>query len=306
MIENIILFVKLVEVGSFSKLAQIVKISQPTISRRIKSLEAETGHELFIRTTSAIRLTESGRDFYRKCRHLDGYLNNLLSDISNNESTFKGQLRVALPGALSQNIIFPYLANFLEQYPQLNLSIYSPANHVDIIREAFDMAVTTTVPNSANCIIKLLHTFHIHLYTSSNYLKTHKSINSIEQALNQQQLGLVSTDGKAITKLLVKNLKTGDETNLPLKNISLCINDASNVKQLIYSDKMLITAWDSLLEDGLATGEIVKILPDYSFGQIKCYLVRPSAECTKVQRAFADFIEKCFNPYKQPIRARPE
>lgn len=62
------LFIRVADTGSFSKAAADLEIGQPTVSRRIQDLEAQLGAELFLRTTRALSLTESGAKFYDRAR----------------------------------------------------------------------------------------------------------------------------------------------------------------------------------------------------------------------------------------------
>ena len=109
------LFIQLVEVGSFSKLSNIIGISQPTLSRRIANLEYMLKAELIIRTTNNFRLSPAGTALYEKFKDHKYFLDNALSEIRETHGAKPhGILRVALPVLLSKNIIVPYIGPFLE------------------------------------------------------------------------------------------------------------------------------------------------------------------------------------------------
>lgn len=63
MIDEIFLFINLVDVGSFSKLSDKLDINQPTLTRRIRALEDKFGI-LLIRTPQGVRVTDEGRKLY--------------------------------------------------------------------------------------------------------------------------------------------------------------------------------------------------------------------------------------------------
>lgn len=81
MYDEIILFIKLLEVGSFSKLSVISGISQPTLSRRIRALEDELEVKLLLRRRNNIRATEAGKLLYDKFKHHEVYLNESIQEI---------------------------------------------------------------------------------------------------------------------------------------------------------------------------------------------------------------------------------
>jgi len=293
MFDDIMLYIKLVDMGSFSKLAKLLNISQPTISRRIKGLEGEVGMELLVRTTNNIRLTESGQLLYNKFKHHEQYLVNSLSEISQKAQDMYSTLRVALPSAISQEVITPYLSTFLEEYPNINLNISFVCGVVDPLQEGFDIAISTAMPKSLNNVVKLLHSIKVQLYASPTYFTSNPAINSLEEVFHQPIIGYLN-ENQMVNSLSVKNLDSGLRIATKIKNSRLYVDNFFHVAEIAKAGTMLAAGWDSLFKNYLETGELVKILPNYSFSEIDCYLVRPSNECTPAQLAFGNFLEECF------------
>ena len=64
MYDDIFIFVKVAQAGGYSKASQILEVSQPTLSRRVKELEDRLGVNLVTRTSKNFELTDSGKEFY--------------------------------------------------------------------------------------------------------------------------------------------------------------------------------------------------------------------------------------------------
>jgi DNA-binding transcriptional LysR family regulator len=299
MFDDIIIFVKLAEMGSFSKLSKILNLAQSTISHRIKGLEYALGQKLLIRNSNGIALTESGQMLFEKFQHHNTYLKKTLEEFSNTDISQKSTLRVVLPTVISKSIITPYLCDFLEDYPNINLNISFTSGFVDVIREGFDVAVTVVTPKSNNSISKLLYNFEVKLYASPNFFLTHPPINTLEDALQQPIAGFVTVDGVAVNNFIAKNLITGETVAIGDREHQLYINNVLHVQQIAHSGKILVPGWDFFTEDSLKSNVLVRVLPEYSFGEVSCYLVVPSIESTIAQRLFAEFIEQCFDKFRQ-------
>lgn len=296
MYDDILLFIQLVEVGSFSKLSTITGVSQSTISRRIANLEHEMKIELVIRTTNNFRLSNAGILLYDKFKHHKVYLDETLHDIRSQFGLgIKGTLKVALPVLLSKTIIAPYIGNFLAKYPDIDLLISYRSGYIDLIQDGFDAAVTIYKPNLKNYQVKTLKNFYIQLYATPEYLQQFEPIDTLEQAINQSTVGFMDVNGEYTAEFTAINLKTGEQTNSIIPHPRIYIDNLINAYELASSHKMMITAWDDLVAEELKSGKLVKVLPDYHFREISCCLVLPSLTPTFAQTAFANFILECYS-----------
>lgn len=295
MYDDILLFVELVEIGSFSKLSMLTGVSQSTISRRIANLEHELKVELIVRTTNNFRLSNAGSILYDKFKHHKVYLDNALHEMRSQFGlSIKGSLKVALPVLLSKKIIAPYIGNFLAKYPDIDLLISYRSGYIDLIQDGFDAAITIYHPNLKNYHTTLLKKFYIQLYATPEYLAEFGPINTIETAIEKSSVGFMSVNGECSAEFLAVNRFTGEQLPGVIPHPRIYIDNLINAYELASSHKMIITAWDYLVEDELAAGKLVKILPDYYFREISCCLVLPSLALTVAQKAFADFILECY------------
>lgn len=294
MYDNILLFIRLVEVGSFSKLAIITGNAQSTISRRIQALEHELQVELLLRSSNNINLTNAGKLLYSKFKNHEVYLNESITEIRSQQSELKGVLRVALPIVISKNTISPYIGKFLKKYPNIDLVISYKTTHIEVIQEGFDIAITISPPTTKNNSVILLQTFNLQLYATPDFLKRHGPINTLEEAINKSTIGYLTLDGRTIDDFIATHLITGQKTHGQIEHPRVYIDNLINIAELASSGDMLVTAWDSIIYDELSTGKLVKILPEYSFREVSCYLLRPSLACSALQHVFIEFIKECF------------
>jgi LysR family transcriptional regulator, nitrogen assimilation regulatory protein len=117
-------FVTVVDSGSFSKAARELRMTQPTLSQQIASLESHLGRSLLVRGARAVMVTEAGRVLYRHAQLLRRQMRQAVEDIHNaGESGVGGvSLGLATCGAAA-TLALPVLARMLDHHPELRLQI---------------------------------------------------------------------------------------------------------------------------------------------------------------------------------------
>jgi DNA-binding transcriptional LysR family regulator len=148
--DDMTVFVRAVEVGSFSGAAQQLGIAKSIVSRRILSLESRLGTSMFHRSTRRLSLTETGLAYYERARRI-------LADVAEAEDVasqlhgeLKGRLKVALPMSFGYRHLSPVVTDFLRAHPQVDIELDLNDRRVDLISEGFDIAVRIgSLPDSS-------------------------------------------------------------------------------------------------------------------------------------------------------------
>ena len=136
---------------SFNKAAAVLSNSQPNISRSITNLEAELNCKLFHRSHKGVTLTDAGKDlFYHvdiACRHLD-MGEEIVRDATQLKSgTLTLGFSIGLTPSIMRHMIFPAMADFKKEYPDINIKIINDSNPAlisNISDKLIDMAIITT------------------------------------------------------------------------------------------------------------------------------------------------------------------
>ncbi|SPA43574.1 Regulatory protein, LysR:LysR, substrate-binding [Cupriavidus taiwanensis] len=134
-------FVRIVEAGSLSLAAAQLQTTQPTISRRLQTLERQLGVRLLQRSTHAMKLTEDGARCYERARELVADWARFEADVRGVGHAPSGTLRVVVPHAFGQEVLVGPLADYLRQYPQVAVEWLLHDRTPDFIAEAIDCAI---------------------------------------------------------------------------------------------------------------------------------------------------------------------
>jgi DNA-binding transcriptional LysR family regulator len=134
-------FIRIVEAGSLSAAAAQMNMTQPTISRRLQSLERSLGVSLLQRSTHALRLTEAGGRFYARARELSLAWSEFESDLRGTVDEAQGNLRVVVPHAFGQHKLVGPLAEYLQRNPKVSVEWMLHDTQPNFIEQGIDCAI---------------------------------------------------------------------------------------------------------------------------------------------------------------------
>lgn len=169
---DLLLFARVADLGSFSRAAERLAIPKSTVSRRMSALETQLGERLLLRTTRKLTVTDFGQAVLEHARHVaeDVEAASLLAQ--NRQVQPGGRLRVTMPGDLGNLVLAPMLAEFALEHPAITLEVDLSARFVDLIGENFDVAIRMgDLRDDASLAARRVAVFQRGLYASPAYLK---------------------------------------------------------------------------------------------------------------------------------------
>ncbi|MEZ5833275.1 MAG: LysR family transcriptional regulator [Dongiaceae bacterium] len=167
-------FLRLVETGSFTKVAREFGTSQPSISRQISALEEHLGARLVQRTTRSVTPTEEGRRFYDRALQVLETVQEAEASVGRGRVRPTGRLRVAAPVAFSRLHLLPRIAAFLARYPDMTIDLIMHDNFADLVAEGIDVAIRVGDLADPTLIAKRLGETRRVAVASPKYLKKHR------------------------------------------------------------------------------------------------------------------------------------
>lgn len=133
-------FVRAVEAGSFTRAAKLLGTTPSAISKSIARLEARLGVKLVHRSTRAFALTEDGRVYHERVASLVRGLEDA-AEVFTAPSEAVGTLRVSMPSDLGRALLSAITSKLMPRHPRLKLEVSLSDQHVDLVREGFDVAL---------------------------------------------------------------------------------------------------------------------------------------------------------------------
>src|SRR6476661_7252030 len=128
---DMLLFARIVEAGSFSKAAQRLDLPKSTVSRRIALLEASLGERLLQRTTRRLMLTEFGESLLEHARKVADEVEAAGALAQHRQAEPSGKLRISMPGDFANLYLTDLIADFVARYPAVSLELDLSPRRVD-------------------------------------------------------------------------------------------------------------------------------------------------------------------------------
>jgi DNA-binding transcriptional LysR family regulator len=182
-ISDLDIFARVARTGNMSAAGREMGLSPAVISKRISILEERLGARLFQRTTRQLTLTETGEGYFKRVVDILSLVEEAEDFVSRRNTKPRGVLKVTAPTTFSRLHIAPYLAGFLERFPDIELDFHLTDNFVDIIRDGFDLAIRIGELQDSSLVARKLATDYRVMCASPAYLEKHgipKTLNDLE------------------------------------------------------------------------------------------------------------------------------
>ncbi|WP_193073902.1 LysR family transcriptional regulator [Pseudomonas sp. FME51] len=166
-------FVRLAELGSFTRTAEALQMGRPQITRSIQELEASLGVRLFHRTTRKVRLTSEGELFYERAMAILGDVAEATSMFGRPNAPVHGRLRLGIPTAFAQPGFIQSLRSFTILYPEVDLALGVTDRTVDLVAEGVDCALRIGELPDSSLIARQIGKVTMITCAAPDYLRAH-------------------------------------------------------------------------------------------------------------------------------------
>lgn len=288
--DSIVVFVKVVQAGSFTEAARMLAIPKTTASSKIARLEQSLGVTLIQRTTRKLNVTPAGQAFYKRCLRALTEIEAGQAEVSLAEQTPRGLLRITVPVDLAQSLLAPLVSEYLRKYPDVRVDIFSTNKKVDLVSEGVDLAIRAGELKDSTLIARKFLSSNVYLWASQTYLEKNGVPQKLEDLPKHQFLLLSMVRGTeySFTDGHVK-------VDVELQG-RLSASDFVTLKNFIIQGDGIGLAPQFLVEKEAQSGAVVKVLPDWYWGSGALSFVYPAQQFVpaKVQA----FIEMAYSTFK--------
>lgn len=177
-------FIKVAELGSFSRAAESLDVSKSYVSRQVGQLEARLSVQLFVRTTRSVTLTTLGQTFYQRIKQSLAQIDEAEQAVVDLQEIPQGSLKVTLAGAFGENFVVPAAVEFMKIYPNLKVDLHFSDRMIDIVSESYDLAIRSGVLDDSSLIARRITSRKILLCASPAYLAKYGTPTNLDE-LNQ-------------------------------------------------------------------------------------------------------------------------
>lgn len=263
-------FVAVIECGSFSAAASRLGMTKSAVSKRISVLEDSLGVRLFNRTTRKLTVTEAGERFTDYARNSLLLAQDGFAAISKFQGRPKGTLKINAPMTFARLHLVPYIKEFLELYPDIDIVLSMDDNVVDMTEGAFDVGIRIGELKDSSLIAKKLVDCKSVVCAAPEYIAQFGKASTPEELISHNciyyslfQAGVEWTFFKDEKKIKVS----------PKGNF--IVNNSDAISAVLLQGLGICQMPTFIVSEHLASGALVALLEDYQLPDHSIYAVYP-------------------------------
>lgn len=270
-LESTQIFVKVVQQGSFSRAAAILKLPVSTVSRAISRLEAEVGTTLMHRTTRSLKLTSEGQSYFDASVGPLQQLEEARKSLHGRGDVVSGLIKISATEDMGSFVVTPVIARVMKVQPALTFEFDYTNEVVDLVKGGYDIAVRVGRLNSSRFKSRKLGEISIVAVASPAYLARKPKI--------RKPNDLVDHDCIAFTPASVGfrwTLSQGGKTVVVPAKAKAIGNQMQSLISLAVEGGGVALVPHFACKSALASGGLVRVLPEWSSPGFPVSLIFPN------------------------------
>lgn len=284
-------FQVLARTGTISAAAHELGVAPSAVSRRLKALEARLGIELVRRSTRAMVLTPAGEAYLEKAKELLQNIDALEEKMRDEALGVAGLIRMAAPLSFGLCALPPVIDAFLKDNPDVSLELDLRDDQVDLVREAFDLALRIGELPASTLIAKKLCDIPFAICASPEFVEKHGPFSTPHDLEGMQGLMYANVQRADI---LVWTDEDGKEQRVQLVR-GVVANNGDILARLAADGHGIYTAPKFILQRHLDEGRLVELFPDRDWPGTALHAVWPQTKHLPARvRALIDTFAKSF------------
>ncbi len=292
-LNDTLVFVKVVEHGSFISAARALRLPKTTVSRKVQDLETRLGAQLLHRTTRKLGLTEAGNIYFEHCQRIARELDEAESAVGQLQGGPRGWLRFTAPYSIGIDKIAPLLGEFHARHPEVRIEMVLSNEPLDLIDKEIDVALRIGNLPDSNLIARRLAVFRTQVYASTHYLERHGEPLHPDDLQHHRALAMQKAQRNGG---YVWTLNDGARDVDYAINPILVANDPGALKGALLCGEGLMLAADVMVKPYAEQGYVQRVLtgwtgPEHEFNAV---FPRGQMQSPKI-RAFVDFLVERIN-----------
>lgn len=246
-------FVGIVDDGGFAESARHRGVSASTLSRSVTRLEQQLGVTLLRRTTRFVEITPEGAAVLSAARDILDRAE-CLQEITTSGQTPSGPLRVNAPVPFVLHVIAPRLAEFREQYPDIELTVDMTDSLVDLIGSHADIAIRLGRLSDSGMLHRPLGLSPWKLVAAPGYLDRHLWPKKPTDLLKLEQVRFATPDH-------INTLHFANQTKPITMPTALTAGNGEAVRQLVLGGLGIARFSDFMVSEDIAAGRLIELFP---------------------------------------------
>ncbi|WP_210395124.1 LysR family transcriptional regulator [Motiliproteus sediminis] len=287
MLNDIEVFVKVVECGSFTDAAERLAVSKSVVSKYVTRLESVLNARLLNRTTRRLSLTEVGRAFYERSAQSLREIDDAVQDVSRMSGNPAGLLKLNTPMSFGILHVAPHLPEFMQRYPEITVEMNLDDRKVDIIEPGFDVSIRIADLPDASFVARRLGPCRHHIVASADYIDR-EGRPSVPKDLAKHNV-LTYQHQASRAEWHFQSLQ-GDVSSVSVGG-RLQVNNSLALRAAVLGGLGVARMPSFAIASDIRDGRLIQLLPGYNTLELSIYAIYPERRhLSPKARVFVDFM----------------
>lgn len=285
MLDDIALFVEVVNRGSLAAGARHVKLPAATVTRRIQRLESQLGVKLMHRSARKLVLTHDGEVYFQTYAELVQQFNQAQQVLSQENQQLAGKVKVLAPVNISHGILRAMWVAFTRDYPDIQLELELSNHQMDLIEAQADLAVRIGKQPDSSFYQRRLGELDTVLVSTPAYIDEHGAPSHPAELVEHNLIGI------SMRKKWVLDNYSNNQSFTLYPQCRAQINDPVFVKYFVLDSQGIALVPLTEIKTELDSGQAVRILPEWK-GEVRdIFLIWPGGKLlSKRAQCLRDYI----------------
>ena len=286
------MFVKAADLGSFTAAGVALGVTSQMVGKHVTALEAKLGTPLLQRTTRRQSMTETGQNFYERCRVILGETDAAFALMETSAEQPRGRLRVSAPVGFGACLLAPVLRDLLERHPALEIELNLTDRFVDVVHEGYDAVLRLGPIGETSLTVRELTRHGQVACASPAYLARHGAPRTPGELADHACLGFVNWSGLPYAEWRFS--RDGKVYSVQVRS-RFQVNDGRVLVAAAIAGHGVILQPEAVAASALGRGDLVPVLTDFVAPSRPLYLLHTSRQPQPAKlRAFVDHLVAAF------------
>lgn len=295
-LNEISIFLKVIQKGSFSQAAKAMGLPNSTVSHKVSMLERRLGVTLIQRTTRKLLVTPAGESYYKRCLQGLEEIKAAEQELATIKGEPQGLLKITAPAELGSGILPVVISKYMEKNPKVSVEVLLTDRMVDLLGESVDLAIRAGELKDSSLIAKKIGSAYFVPVATAKYLKT--------KGAPVHPKDLIKHKCLTFTPLGVDSWKLigpkGASIMAPL-SCTVNSNHLEMLKLMALMDDGIAFLPSSLIYSEVKSGKLIRVLPEWRGTTAPVHFVYPAQRF--VTPKLSSFMEQTFNEFKKNFEA---
>ncbi len=254
-------FVYVAEKGSYTAAAQHLGKTKALMSTHVSQLENTLEVRLIHRSTRGLQLTDAGRAYYEQAKRILDDISMVEVGLRSDQQQVAGRLRISAPTTFGECVLMPFVAQFIEQHPDLHIDVVLNDRFVDLVSEGYDLAIRIGHLQDSDLIAVSVGHMTLKVCASPAFIEQH----GLPSHPHQLSALPAVFDSNHKGPKLRQCFKDGETLSFPFQ-AAISVNNALASATLAVHANVFTISPDFAVDPYIRNNKLVQLLPDYDFG----------------------------------------